>query len=401
MLPSERPVFPGVEMATRYVAGVRHLDVGGDWFDTIPLDDDRIFLTVGDVSGRGLLAATTMSSLRHAIRAYAVQGDDPEDVVRKLGGIIDVARDGCFATVLCCKVDVASRTALVASAGHTPALLVDSRGAGSSTRRRTRPSASRHLSDAGDPPRPRDGSVLVAYTDGLVERRGESLDEGLDRLRGAPVDWAAATDAVLAGVVAALVPEGADDDVAVLVVRLLPERIEGERVPRPWRERARRRFVNAPGSVAAARRFVAAALPDAAATPSGVRRGVRLGAREQRAAPREHRLRGRGARRRRRRGDPRGGRRRGRRGPRARGPPPSVPRGRGLQLLEGMSDRWGVERAEGAVTKCVWFELDDALVAPPSLAPTWRDDGPVTVWTRSRGGMFQPRARTGSMEGQQ
>ncbi len=67
----------GIELAVRYVAGVEGVDIGGDWYDVVTLDDGRLFFVVGDVSGRGLRAATVMASLRYAIRAYATQGDEP------------------------------------------------------------------------------------------------------------------------------------------------------------------------------------------------------------------------------------------------------------------------------------------------------------------------------------
>ncbi len=90
----------------RYLAGVEGVDIGGDWYDVLPLDDGRLLLVIGDVSGRGLRAATVMASLRYAIHAYAAQGDAPDLILTKLSKLLDVERDGGFATVLCGTIDV-------------------------------------------------------------------------------------------------------------------------------------------------------------------------------------------------------------------------------------------------------------------------------------------------------
>jgi serine phosphatase RsbU (regulator of sigma subunit)/anti-sigma regulatory factor (Ser/Thr protein kinase) len=222
LLPPEEVLFPGIAIAGAYVAGVRPLGVGGDWYDAIPIDDEHLFVSVGDVAGRGHRAATVMSSLRHAIRAYAVQGDSPGEVLRKLNDLVDVDRDDCFATVLAALVDVPSRTLEVVSAGHLPPLLVDEAGA-----RYLSLNVSLPVGLVGEWSVPiatrvalSTGSALVFYTDGLVERRGSVVDEGLDRLQqhvasevglGAPE--------LVATIFHEVVPEEGGDDIAVLVLR--------------------------------------------------------------------------------------------------------------------------------------------------------------------------------------
>lgn len=96
---------------------MRGIDIGGDWYDVIDLGGGRALVVVGDVSGRGLRAATIMARLRHAIQAYAAQGDPPALLVSKLSNLLSVERDGHFATALCAKVDVAARRVSAVNAG--------------------------------------------------------------------------------------------------------------------------------------------------------------------------------------------------------------------------------------------------------------------------------------------
>ncbi len=224
LLPEAIPVLPGIEIGVRYLAGVGGIDVGGDWYDVIPTNDGHAIFVVGDVSGRGLNAATTMGYLRHAIRAYAAQGGGPADVLDKLGNLVGQASDGHFATVVCGRIDVEHHLLTVASAGHFSPLVKDQAG----TRfvdleiglpigvlPRT-PATERTVTLSP-------GATVMAFTDGLVERRGEHLDVGLNRLRDAvaatPLDEN--VDQLLGTLLADLAPEGSDDDIAILGVRWL------------------------------------------------------------------------------------------------------------------------------------------------------------------------------------
>jgi hypothetical protein len=116
LLPDQLPEIRGAEARGLFEPGQRGVDIGGDWYDVIPRDDDRLLLVVGDVSGRGLRAAATMASLRYAIHAYAAQNDPPETILAKLSKLLSVTAGGHLATVLCVLVDVPAHQVTVASA---------------------------------------------------------------------------------------------------------------------------------------------------------------------------------------------------------------------------------------------------------------------------------------------
>jgi Stage II sporulation protein E (SpoIIE) len=217
------PEITGVgelEVAARYLPGVAGVEVGGDWYDVIGSSEQRCTFVVGDVSGRGLRAATAMASLRYAIRAYVAQGDGPAVVLGKLGQLLDFERDDQFATVLVGELDLVNRTLALASAGHLPPLLI-SDGASRFVDLEVAPPvgvdrASRPVQTSiAAPP----AGTLIAFTDGLVERRGEDLDVSLDRLRQAMGHQDGPVDTRVDGVVASFVPAGAQDDVVVLGLR--------------------------------------------------------------------------------------------------------------------------------------------------------------------------------------
>jgi serine phosphatase RsbU (regulator of sigma subunit) len=188
LLPEDLPKFPGAEAGARYEPGERGIDVGGDWYDVIPLSEQRMLLVVGDVSGRGLRAATTMASLRYAIHAYAAENDPPATILAKLSKIISVTSSGQIATVLIALVDVAAHEMTIASAGHLPPLIV-SNGHGEFVENQVglpvgvEDEVTYTSVTITAPP----AATFLAFTDGLVERRGEALDRGLARLRDAAV----------------------------------------------------------------------------------------------------------------------------------------------------------------------------------------------------------------------
>jgi hypothetical protein len=220
LLPRQMPVLPGLVVAVRYAPGVGGIEVGGDWYDVIPTGRGQAIFVVGDVSGRGLSAATTMAYLRHAIRAYAVQGGGPAVILRKLGELVGQPEDGYFATVLCGSIDVDRHLLTVASAGHFPPLVIDG-------------GTARYVElEVGSPigvlPRTEPpevtvtvaaGAAVVAFTDGLVERRGEHLDVGLTRLAEAAAGHQGSMDELLELLVVDLAPAGSDDDIAILGVQ--------------------------------------------------------------------------------------------------------------------------------------------------------------------------------------
>ena len=186
LLPEALPKIRGVETGARYEAGVEGVDIGGDWYDLIALDDHRLLLVVGDVSGRGLRAAATMASLRYAIHAYAAQNDPPATILTKLSKLVNVGATGQLATILCALVDVEAHELTVTSAGHLPPLLI-SDGTGTFIKSAVgvpigvNTGATYTSTAVSTPP----AATLLAFTDGLVERRGESIDTGLERLQHA------------------------------------------------------------------------------------------------------------------------------------------------------------------------------------------------------------------------
>jgi len=222
LLPEELPKVQGVETSARYEAGVEGVEVGGDWYDLIGLEGRRLLLVVGDVSGRGLRAAATMAQLRFAIHAYAAQDDPPAVILSKLSRLVNVTTSGQIATILCTLVDVERRRVTVTSAGHLPPLLL-SDGSGTYLHSEVGVpigvrSGVRYTSTAVDAP---PAATLLAFTDGLVERRGETIDTGLERLERAALGQDGDLDELLDNLVSDLRRGGGDDDTAIAGLRWL------------------------------------------------------------------------------------------------------------------------------------------------------------------------------------
>jgi len=219
LLPRTNPIIDGIEFASAYVAGDRGVEIGGDWYSVIAMPGGRFGFVVGDVSGRGVDAAAIMARVRFTLRAYLLEGHDAAATLAMAARDLDIVRDGHLVTVLIGVGEPATRTLTVASAGHPPPLLA------TSDRNAFAPVAAGPPLGVGAvqyrpttlemPP----GSMLVAYTDGLIERRGEDIDSGLDRLAAA----VSLPDGPLPSWLAELLPtqlgEGAADDVAVLALR--------------------------------------------------------------------------------------------------------------------------------------------------------------------------------------
>ena len=215
------PELNGIEAAARYVAGVDELEVGGDWYDVIEIGPGCCVFVVGDISGRGLAAATTMASLRFAVRAYLAEGHSIETVLSKLRRLLDIDTDHQFATVLLGELDASAGRLRLVSAGHFGPVLVTEDGA----RLIDCPVAPPVGVDSPAPPPTMTVDVpgpatLLAFTDGAVERSGEIIDVGLDRLRSA----AAATGArplpaMIDDLMSILVSDGKKDDTVILGLR--------------------------------------------------------------------------------------------------------------------------------------------------------------------------------------
>jgi serine phosphatase RsbU (regulator of sigma subunit) len=217
LLPTRLPRIEGVELAARYLPG-HELGVGGDWYDVFVLPSGDLGIVVGDVSGHGLRSAVVMGRLRSALRSYALIEDDPANVLTFLDRKIQHFEAGNLATVLYAKIKPGRQRMLVSSAGHLPPILATPGRAGS-------------MLDVpvdlpvgvGDPALRRTtpfdlpiGSTILLYTDGLVERPGEVIDEGLERLAGQVK--AEPAQATCMAVMAGSDLRGARDDVAVLAI---------------------------------------------------------------------------------------------------------------------------------------------------------------------------------------
>ncbi|MEU4217087.1 SpoIIE family protein phosphatase [Actinoplanes sp. NPDC026623] len=223
LLPTGTLVRDGVDIAARYEAGSSTLEVGGDWYDTFELPDASIALTLGDVAGHGLAAATAMGKMRVAMSALAPHATGPGALLSNLDGFA-ASSDGIdFATACYVVFDPATRQLRHASAGHPPMLVVTTDGrARWLTKGGSAPITGK---DAGERPDATEtlepGALLLLYSDGLIERRGEPLTTGLDRLEQAAVELRSGSAAEICdGLFTALgVAEQRSDDVVILCLR--------------------------------------------------------------------------------------------------------------------------------------------------------------------------------------
>lgn len=222
MVPAQPPLVPGLNIGVRYLPGAAGLELGGDWYDVIDLGEGRTFLSIGDVSGRGISAGTVMSSLRSAIRAFVSEGHGPADVLRRIAGLLNVASDGHFATVLLAVFNRGDNSLTIACAGHLQPLLITAEQAdylkltvgppiGS-----TREAAAYTEQNVKLPA----AATLLLFTDGLIERRGECIDDGLERLRRAAIQAPTEVEPLLSFVAGDLRQSSStNDDTAILGVQ--------------------------------------------------------------------------------------------------------------------------------------------------------------------------------------
>ena len=222
LLPQSLVVPGAVSVAVRYLCGSAEADVGGDWYDLAVRPDGRLGGSVGDVAGKGVLAASHMGQLRTAQRAHTLDGLSPAQVVERLNAHIE-STDSYFATMVAFDLDPATGELRYCSAGHLPPVL--SSGGGCTL---VRGGESMPLGVGVDTPFCEDslvlapGDVVVFYTDGLVERRGLAIDDALDLLLEAVQDRRGSDpEALLDAILDTLVGERAlQDDIALLALRL-------------------------------------------------------------------------------------------------------------------------------------------------------------------------------------
>ncbi|HVL05882.1 MAG TPA: SpoIIE family protein phosphatase [Acidimicrobiales bacterium] len=224
LLPTTVPAVPGLELAVRYVAATDGASVGGDWYDVLGFDDGTTGIVVGDVVGHDIAASTSMGQLRSAIRIYAWEEHArPAAALARVDRLFDKL-GLAYATCMFGVLDLVTSTFRWSNAGHPPPLLVREGTAtflteGSGVLLGV--TAGAGMAEATT--ELRDGDVLVLYTDGLVERRGESLQVGLTRLAAAAQNAGVeGPEALCEALLEALVPATAtrDDDLAILVARV-------------------------------------------------------------------------------------------------------------------------------------------------------------------------------------
>ncbi|TQK45526.1 PAS domain-containing protein [Streptomyces sp. SLBN-118] len=221
LLPQELEQPDDLRIAATYQPGGTDAAVGGDWYDVITLGAGRTALVIGDVMGRGVRAAAVMGQLRTAVRAYARLDLPPHEVLQLLDGLASEIDASQIATCVYAVHDPSEGRLVYASAGHLPVLVRDADG----TVRRAEDPTGPPLGTGGWlhtsgtialPP----GSSAVLYTDGLIERRGEDIDEGMAALERALSGATGAPQVVCDRLIRSLgVTAEHDDDVAVLVVQ--------------------------------------------------------------------------------------------------------------------------------------------------------------------------------------
>jgi DNA-binding response OmpR family regulator len=222
LLPERSPTVAGLDIATRYVAGGDHTEIGGDFYEAFAIDDDRVGLAIGDVQGHSLEAATVMGDLRTALRAYTIEGLEPAAVVERTNRLFRRFSPNLIATLCFAVLQPASRRLTVVNAGHLPLLVATERGAWWLT------GGSTLLGIEGLLPEPTvvqlpPGALVVFATDGLVERRDRPLDAGLHTMVEATRGpWITDVEATCQALLDRCRPAPGThiDDIAIMVVRV-------------------------------------------------------------------------------------------------------------------------------------------------------------------------------------
>ncbi|MGV9855439.1 SpoIIE family protein phosphatase [Streptomyces sp. NPDC003442] len=253
LLPRKLPELPGGVAVTRYLPATMGLEVGGDWYDVIPLPDGHVALVIGDVQGHSAAAATIMGQMRTAIRAYAVEGHPPDVVVAHANRLLVGMETDLFATCCYADLDMEEGEAWFVRAGHIQPLLRQPDGTTAELDVEGGPPLG-VVADAEFPMTAAGlsaGTLIALLTDGLVESARLDLDDGVRRAcqalaRADPSDPGGVADALLGG------DSRRDDDVALLLLRY-----DGMRV-RPIR--ASWTVWRLPDAVMHARRFTARTL---------------------------------------------------------------------------------------------------------------------------------------------
>ncbi len=349
MLPTGLSFPSSVDVRHRYLPGSKLIEVGGDWYESIALPGGRVALVVGDVAGHGVRAAVTMGRLRTAIHTLAMLELPPAETLQQLNELMNElgVREPHFATCVYAIFDAVSGTCEVASAGHLPPLLV-------------RPDGTNEFLDVTPAPplgvgtgliqsrtlTIEDGSLLVLYTDGLVEKRSRDIDEGLGRLREifGPGSADQPLEDLCKATLAGVYTDEHRDDIAVLIARLRriqPDHVVSWTLPSELTSASRARsLIRRPlrrwglSDLQPAAELMVSELVTNAVRYAQGKVGLRLileGGLVCEVLDDSAAL------------------------PRLRHPDDSDERGRGLQVVSQLAQRWGARRA--ASGKVVWCEL--------------------------------------------
>jgi PAS domain S-box-containing protein len=261
LLPAALPTLDRLALVAHYLPAGRDIHAGGDWYDVIALDDTRVAVMVGDVVGNGPVAAATMGKLSAALGAYLREGHGPARALDLLSSYARDVHQALGSTAICLVLDTETGELRGACAGHPPPLLLEPGRGGPADDPDPAGGPIRFWEELrgvalGVPRAPnrteprvtlRPGSSVLLYTDGLVERRREVIDDGMLRLRLAVAAHADCGPAELraAAIEGCLPPSGPTDDVALVIARYLPAPLQAEIPAQPEQLAVMRREVRA------------------------------------------------------------------------------------------------------------------------------------------------------------
>lgn len=221
LMPTGLPDTPDVAVAARYIPASADAVVGGDWYDIVPLPDGRIGVSIGDVAGHGIQAAAAMGQIRTALRAYTQESLSPARALERLNNLLQQLQPGAMATLAYGHMDPETGLLTLAKAGHPPPLVMTTTG------------ENLFISGGLAPPlgvahafayeettvELEAGSTLLLYTDGLIERRGESLVTGMGRLAQVAASAPSNLEDASEHIVSSLLGDGVADDAAIVMIR--------------------------------------------------------------------------------------------------------------------------------------------------------------------------------------
>ncbi|TQM79178.1 anti-anti-sigma factor [Saccharothrix saharensis] len=248
LLPRELPALDRLATSARYLPAGTHSRIGGDWYEVLPLEGTAVALSVGDVVGKGPSAAAVMGQLRSALAGYLLDGHSPAAALERLDAFTGRVNGAVGSSCACLTFDWNTGRLCWAVAGHPPPLVLDPTGRasllpGGAGAVLGAPGRAPYVDHATDLP---PGASVVLYTDGLVERRGAVIDQGLRRLVDTVRDaHDLAPQALSDAITSSLLADGQDDDVALVVARHLPPPLRDTVPARPAELSGMRRAVAA------------------------------------------------------------------------------------------------------------------------------------------------------------